>query len=94
MIKIKHILPSLREKPRYIKFKTEKKLSKSYITENIKGFLGDLGMAKAGIKIMNNNIIRTNNRHLDEVKSALILIKGLDIVKVSGLLNKTKKIGG
>ena len=94
MIKIKHILPSLREKPRYIKYKSDKNLSKSYIYSNIKDFLGELGMAKAGVKLMENNIVRTNNKHLDEVKSALILIKGLDIVRVSGLLNKTKKIGG
>ncbi len=94
MIKIKHILPSLREKPRYIKYKTSKMISKDNICKSIKGFLGELGMARAGVQVMDNNIIRTNNKYLDEVKSSLILIKGLDIVKVSGLLNKAKKIGG
>ncbi len=91
MIKIKHILPSLREKPRYIKYKTAQKMSVDTIYHDIKGFLGELGMAKAGIKMMKNSVIRTNSKNLDEVKSALVLIKGLEIVKVSGLLNR---IGG
>ena len=92
MIKIKHILPSLREKPRYIKYKSDK--NKEYIYDNIKRFIGELGIARAGVKMMENNIIRTNTKHLDEVKSSLVLIKGLDVVNVSGLLNKAKKIGG
>ena len=91
MIKIKPLLPSLREKPRYIKYKTEKMLSKDCIYNGIKQFLGELGMAKAGVKMMDNNIIRTNSKYVDEVKSALLLIKGLNITNVSGLLNK---IGG
>lgn len=91
MIKIKHILPSLREKPRYIKYETAQKMSVDTIYQNIKEFLGELGMAKAGIKMMKNSIIRTNTKNLDEVKSALVLVKGLEIVKVSGLLNR---IGG
>lgn len=94
MVKIKPILPSLREKPRYIKYKLDKEISKNEVYEGIKQFLGELGVARAGVKVMENNIVRTNSKHMDEVKSALILIKGLNIIKVSGLLNKTKKIGG
>ena len=93
MIKIKPLLPSLREKPRYIAYKLEKKLNKEYIYDNIKRFLGELGMAKAGVRVMDNNIVRTNSKHVDKVKSALLLIKGLHIKKVSGLLGKVK-IGG
>jgi RNase P/RNase MRP subunit POP5 len=94
VIKIKPLLPSLREKPRYIKYKVAQKMSSDNIYKNIKQFLGELEMAKAGVKMINNNIIRTNSKYLDSVKSALILIKGLDIIKVSGLLGRTNKIGG
>lgn len=87
------MLPSLREKPRYIKYKTESKLASDIIYISIRQFLGELGMAKAGVKMMKDDIIRTNSKYLDEVKSALLLIKGLDVIKVSGLLNKAK-IGG
>ncbi len=94
MIKIKPILPSLREKPRYIVYKTSNKETNRDIYSSIKQFLGELGMARAGVQVMDNNIVRTNSKYMDEVKSALLLIKGLNILRVSGLLNKAKKIGG
>lgn len=94
MIKIKPILPSLREKPRYIIYKILGNASKDYVYRGIKQCLGEFGMARAGVQMIDKNIIRTNSKYVDEVKSALLLIKNLDIIKVSGLLNKVKKFGG
>lgn len=73
------------------------------ISEECLRFLGELGCAKAGIQILDvwNNqkgIIRVDNKSVNELKSALILIKEIDgknvIIKtkgVSGILKKAKE---
>lgn len=62
-------------------------------------FVGELGVAKAGIIILreryknNIGIIRVNNKYVKEVKMALSLVKDIkiDVLGVSGILNKTKR---
>ena len=103
MERIKSLLPSLREKTRYIKYDViaEKQISQADVQEEIKksihSFLGDLGTAKAGIMLMDHNIIRVNANHVNEVISALTLVKKckdqkiiIKTKKVSGLLKKLK----
>jgi len=86
--KLKPILPSLREKKRYLVFEV---ISKERIGnfENISGaishfilqFLGQLMAAKAGIIMLNNKwdsglqrgIIKVNHKYVDAVKAALAL---------------------
>jgi len=67
----------------------------------IKKFLGELGMAKAGVMILSNQnnagIIRVNHTFVDEVKIALALINNyqgneikVETIRVSGVINKLK----
>ena len=92
-VKIKPLLPSLREKKRYLayevisrhKFNDAISVSKA-ILDASKEFLGNLSMAKAGMIAMNDQwnadaqrgIIRVNNKHVGELKASLIFVKGIN----------------
>jgi|SRR3989344_2784452 len=92
-MKIK-LLPSLREKKRYIAFNiiSEKNLSKNSVVKAVqiscRSFLGELNYGKAGINVVDNltnskkGIVRVNNKYIDHVKASLILIKKVDGEKV------------
>jgi len=68
--------------------------------------MGGLGMARAGVMIMNefkNNkgIVKVNNKYLNELHASLLLIEqiegkkaSVESVGVSGLLNKARKYFG
>ena len=97
------MLPSLREKKRYLAFEI---ISKQKI-ENFKEaseaimnaglmFLGQLGMAKTGViilkdkwsKDMQRGIIRVNHKHVDNLKAALTVIE-----KINGKDAIVKSVG-
>lgn len=93
MIKLKPVLPSLREKKRYLAFKIiskNKNLDQNSvwnaISNGINAFLGDLGASYAGIQFLkdkwnpgnNTGIIRTNHKYLDQVRAALILTRKIN----------------
>jgi len=98
---MKPLLPSLKEKKRYVTFevisegKMSQKQLESGIQENVLNFLGELGIAKSGFILMkdtikgNSGMVRTNVKYQDEVKMALSLIKEIDgrkvIVNVTGV---------
>ena len=111
--KIKPLLPSLREKKRYLAYEVISKhrfndavhVNKA-ILDAANDFLGDLGMAKAGILPINDKwnadsqrgIMRVNNKHVDELKASLIFVKNINgkgaIVKsvgASGILRKAQQ---
>jgi len=112
MSKIKPILPSLREKKRYLVFEIISKqkidnLSKisNAILREAKNYLGEMGMAKAGLLILKDKyniakqrgIIKVNNKMLNNLKAALCFVKEIDnqevIIKsvgVSGILKKAQ----
>ncbi len=84
--KIKPVLPSLREKKRYLVFEviSKQKVDNIHdvsqaITENALMFLGHLGMAKAGAIVLKDKwnkdkqrgIIKVNNKEVDNLKAAL-----------------------
>lgn len=107
MIKIKPLLPSLREKKRYLVYEitSNKKITKNQATTilktAVKRYLGELGLARAGILYLdyknNKGIMRINNKEVNNVKAALSLVDNLKIktTYTTGLLNKArKKIGG
>ena len=91
--KLKPLLPSLREKKRYLVFKV---ISKEKINDANKisnavrhcslQFLGQLGAAKAGIMVLNNKwdsklqrgIIKVSHKHVDAVKAALTFANKID----------------
>src|SRR3989344_9101914 len=85
---MKPILPSLREKNRYIvyKVKSEEKLGfgevKRALYDHCAKMIGQLEMASANIMIMNdwkNNmgIIKINNQYLNELHASLLFIQGI-----------------
>ncbi len=106
---MKTLLPTMRERQRYVVYEV---ISESQIQGNIiqralderlKQFLGELGMAKAGVQFMDQagmrGILRTNSKELSNVKAGLILVKHINQQKVavrtlgvSGLYNKAMKL--
>tara|TARA_Y100000310_G_C20133917_1_gene557113 strand:+ start:193 stop:561 length:369 start_codon:yes stop_codon:yes gene_type:complete len=91
--KIKPLLPSLRERKRYLayevisksKFDNAVHVNKA-ILNSAKEFLGHSGMAKAGILPINDKwnvdsqrgILRVNNKHVDDLKASLVFVKNID----------------
>ena len=88
--KIKPVLPSLREKKRYLVFEIiSKKDIKSFsdvsslIWQSSLSFLGEIGTAKAGIWVLpdkwkqkkQKGMIKVNNKYIDKLKTSLTLIK-------------------
>ena len=81
------LLPSLKQKKRYIVFEIVSKQSfsalevKTEVEKALLLFLGQLGVAKASPlflkeKYKNNRfIVKVNNSYVDECKAALLLIK-------------------
>ena len=111
--KTRVLLPSLREKKRYLayevisrhKFNDALEINNA-IYETAKDFLGNLGMARAGIVIINDKfdmekqrgILKVSNRHIDELRASLIFIKDINgkeaIVRsigASGILKKAQQ---
>ena len=111
--KTKPLLPSLREKKRYLayevisghKFNDAVDINKA-IMDAAKDFLGNLGMAKAGIIAMDDQfsqksqkgIIRVNNKHLDKLRASLLFVEKINendaIIKsvgASGVLKKAQQ---
>ena len=91
--KLKQILPSLREKKRYLVFEviSEQKIVESELVSNavlhhFSEFVGNLGCAKSGLIILNNKwnpelqkgVIKINNKHVDALKASLTFIDKID----------------
>ena len=91
--KLKPILPSLREKKRYLVFEiiSKEKISGFDAVSNAvyrcsQQFLGQLGTAKAGIIVLNNKwnpqlqrgIIKVGHKNVDAIKAALMLADKID----------------
>jgi len=111
--KTKPLLPSLREKKRYLAYEviSSKKYNDAIeinkaIIDAAKEFLGNLGMAKAGILPLNDQfnqnlqrgILRVNNKHLDNLKASFIFVNKIidnDVIirsiGASGILKKTQQ---
>ena len=91
--KLKPILPSLREKKRYLAFEviSREKISdlaqvSSAVCGNSLQFMGYLEAAKAGVMILNNKwnpstqrgIIKVGHRHVDAMKASLAFISRIE----------------
>ena len=85
--KLKPVLPSLREKKRYLVFEviSKEKINdiepvSNAIWNSSLQFLGQLGTAKAGLMVLNNKwdsklqrgIIKVSHKHVDAAKAALM----------------------
>lgn len=103
-MKIKPILPSMREKKRYLSFKikTKAKLNSKVVTNTIKkaskSFLGEYGCANAGIihienKFNNNQgVIRVNNKFVSHLRASLMFIDKIENEKAIFQCLKTSGI--
>lgn len=108
---MKPLLPTLKERKRYILFEVNSSqgIEKGKVGEQVNKiclrFLGELGMAKAGVQFLpetynkrtGKGIIRVGHKYVDEVKAALALIDKMDgkkanvnVLKVSGVIGKLK----
>ena len=91
--KIKPLLPSLREKKRYLAYEviSESRFYDAFavnkaILEAAKDFLGISVMSRAGILPINDKwnanlqrgIMRVNNKHVDNLKASLIFVKDIE----------------
>ena len=98
----------MREKKRYLQYEvtTDGSLSaedvKQAVQESVQRFLGEYGCAQAGIHYIENThkhgVIKTNTKQVNQVKTALALIKEIKnhkvrfaTTKVSGMINKVKR---
>ena len=102
MRKIKSLLPTLKENKRYILYEIDsmKKIQnqENIIKQELRGFIGDLGLAKAGLKFIkqkeNRGIIQVTSQSLNDVKTGLSLISNeqdpirIRTIKASGVINK------
>jgi ribonuclease P/MRP protein subunit POP5 len=98
---MKIILPSLKEKKRYLAFEifSDNSFSKSEVFKAIKEnaliFMGQLNYGKAGLMIINTNgkkgILRVHNKFVNHLKTSLMLIKDINNKKLS---IKTNKVSG
>ncbi|MDD5651597.1 MAG: Rpp14/Pop5 family protein [Candidatus Nanoarchaeia archaeon] len=106
---LKNLLPSLKEKKRYVAFEVISDTKPNYvdttkaIIENYKKYFGLIGMAKSDLIILDDwknqkGIIKINNKHTDELKMSLALLKNINnhnvIVRclgISGIVNKARE---
>ncbi|MGM5482833.1 MAG: Rpp14/Pop5 family protein [Nanobdellota archaeon] len=95
-MKTKPLLPSLREKKRYLAFEV---ISKQAINKNAifnailkksKEMLGEIENAKAGIEVLHEKynqpaqrgIIKVNHKYLEKLRASLCMISSIDSKKV------------
>jgi RNase P/RNase MRP subunit POP5 len=91
---MKALKPSHREKKRYLLIKG-KDVNKKTIEETILEFIGVLGWAEASPQIIkdkkNSIILCINRKSLDKIRTSFVTSnKDLQIIKVSGAINKLK----
>ena len=87
--RLKPLLPSLREKKRYLAFEaiSDEMLESGDVAgaihQSCLRLMGELGMANAGIIFLddkfqdNKGIIRVNNRYVNHLKASLMLINNI-----------------
>ena len=93
---MKSLLPTLREKKRYIVFKVSQgSITNKGVIDYIKEFIGELGLAKSSAMIIKNQnnklILKTSIKYADKIKVALGLIKKpiLNPILTTGSIKKT-----
>lgn len=82
------LLPSLREKKRYVAFKINseadfsRKQAENGINMAILNYIGELGYARAGPILVdfnkNKGVLRVNNKELNNVRASLSLVKTVE----------------
>ncbi|MBN2458086.1 ribonuclease P, partial [Candidatus Woesearchaeota archaeon] len=90
MVRIKPVLPSFREKKRYLAFEvisekpiTNPRLIATAINSSIAEILGGVALSRAGVIFLSEKfdvdkqvgLIKVNNRYLSQLRAALAVIK-------------------
>ena len=107
---MKVLKPASKERKRYIliNIKYNGEIEKGYVARLVAKaglqFLGEFGMAKAGIQVLpetvkdSTAIVRVGHKHVNELKSALALVKefegkkvSIQSIKVSGTVDSLKR---
>lgn len=92
MQKLKPVMPSLREKKRYLAYEvlSNSKVDVNSVAKSLwnsaLGFVGELGAAKMGLIVLTDNfnsskqrgIVRVAHNMIDELKASLTLITNID----------------
>ena len=105
VVKTKSLLPSLREKKRYVVFEviSEDKQSfdrvKSLIKDQVKSLFGILGLANMGMIFLNDwngnrGIVRINNKYINNLRGCFVNLNEQNLmvhtVGISGILKKAR----
>ncbi len=87
-IKQKSLLPSLREKKRYVVFEIYSKDEFSFgnikdaIAEAYRNLFGEIGLAKAGLDFVefknNKGILKVGNKELNNVKASFCMVRKIN----------------
>ena|SRR3989344_5514349 len=97
------LLPSLREKKRYLAFEVDSKakISKENMVNEVqracRRFMGEYNYANAGVLVLKDNIngnkgiLKVNSKYVDHVKSSLILVNKINNERV---IFKNIKVSG
>ena len=104
--KLKPILPSLREKKRYVAFEAIGKpldfpAANASIQNSVQKLLGTLGSAKAGIMVLENKyhsnkgLVKVSHKYVDALKASFVLSNENGVIfkslGVSGILKKAEE---
>ena len=98
---MKPLLPTLKEKKRYIVFSSNVKFEKKDILVAIENFIGTLGITNAAPQVIlingKNGILKVNHTYTDEIRAAMLMITKIKdkkaifkSIKTSGTLKKAK----
>ncbi len=111
--KMRAILPTLKQKKRYVAFEVlskDKALSyadiRNSISEAALSFLGELGTAEAGMRLIDKDfdpktqrgLIKVGHKHVEKLCSALMMIRNISgheaivrCIGISGIMAKAEK---
>lgn len=87
------MIPTLKEKKRYILFKSLKFIRNEEFFGDMKNMIGEFGIARSGLNLViskqKKGIIQVAHKFLDEIQVSLLLTD-YDVLKVSGVIGKLK----
>jgi RNase P/RNase MRP subunit POP5 len=85
----KRIMPSLRERKRYLLLE---KVKKEDVEKAIIEYIGSLGYGKSGLIFVKNNIIAINREMINKIRAAFaVYSKSIKVLGVSGTLKGLSK---
>ena len=87
---MKSLKPSMREKKRYLLLKG--KFTKKQVEDAIMRYIGILGYSKASPRWISSKILAVNRPEVDKVRASFVLVKEIEVKKVSGTLKGLREL--